>query len=440
MKKIQKIFAAFLMLILVLTAILCFQHMDLKYITLWGKSLLEHVFQGNLSDYAVDLYQMDCGTNYNLFQNLNVAFWILPLYLIEAVTKWMIPEIIYQTWIKAVIAVLHFMCAGELYKVVRTLGFDDRKAGISALLYFMSPMVMVHGIGIGQIDCIGIYFFLLSVRFYLEKHYKRMTIAMGLALLSKFFVVFVYIPVFLLHFDQIKKMWKYALYVLFFPVLEKILTACLIRDYEIQSTIHNCDVFFPRLFQVSVNYESMVIFFILIICGICLLISNRGWRKTYQELLVPAVLFFLFLLLVFWHPQWILYILPIILIMGCSIANEWEYAFFYCGFSMGFTLHSLVNCNTAGYNAILVHKSLLGAYLKKETIYIGPWIEAHISRYAGNIGYTIFLASFVLLIVLYLVNVIAKKEEKSVSVGGAVWTVIASAPMICYTAALFLIG
>ena len=49
---------------------------------------------------------------------------------------------------------------------------------IIAILYLESPVVLIHGIGIGQIDVLGVLFFLLSIRFWLEKNYYKMASTM----------------------------------------------------------------------------------------------------------------------------------------------------------------------------------------------------------------------------------------------------------------------
>lgn len=433
MKKTGKIFCIIIGLLFSFVAITCLNHRDLEYISTWGVTLLEHIHQGNLSSYAIDLFQAEYGTNYNLFQNINVAIWCLPLYLFSIITNTVIPMIGYQICIKLVVAVLHVFCAFELSNVIVLLGFDRRKAETAALLYFFSPIVMIHGIGIGQIDCLGILFFLLSVRFLLEKKYIPMSIMMGLALLSKLFVVIFYVPLFLLNFDKIRSTIKYACITVSIPIVDKIITKLLIDNYSLQADVHNTESFIPRLFNWSLGYESFILLMVFILCGICLLIGNRGRAKEYYYFLFSSIIFWFFLLLVFWHPQWFIYIFVVLLMMGCYISNEYEYAFFYTGLVGGFTIHSLVNCNLAYFNAMLVSESLLGKFVFQEQEYIGEWMINHISKYLGNIGYTILMASFILLIILYYINVSDKEKDKTrVNILDCIWRLIAFIPSGLY--------
>ena len=433
MKKHGIIFSIIMGVVFSFVAITCLNHRDLEYISTWGVALLEHIHHGNLSNYAIDLFQIEYGTNYNLFQNLNVAIWCLPLYLFSQVIGVGAPMIGYQVCIKTVVAFLHVLCSRELSKVIILLGFDRRKAQIAALLYYFSPIVMIHGMGIGQIDCLGILFFLLSVRMLLEKRYVPMSFMMGLALLSKFFVVIFYVPLFLLNFDRIKNTIKYAGIVISIPVIDKVITNFLIDNYSLQADVHNTDSFIPRLFNWSLGYDSIILLIVLVLCGICLLIGNRGRTKKYYYLLFPSIIFWLFLLLVFWHPQWFIYIFVTLLIMGCYISNEFEYAFFYTGLVGGFTVHSLVNCNLAYFNAMLVSESLLGKYIHREQEYIGEWIINNVSKYLGNVGYTIFMASFLLLIILFYINVIdKKKDENRINISDYIWKTIAFIPSVLY--------
>lgn len=438
MKTNEKLIVSLISGALACISILFFSHLDLEYISTWGVFLLEHIHHGELYNYAIDLFNMDYGTNYNLFQNVNVALWCLIPYLFSCITGMVVPMVVYRTLIKLVVAIIHCLCCRELYKVIIKLGFDHRKAFVSALLYFCSPVVIIHGIGIGQIDGIGILFFLISLRLYLEKRYWLMSIVMGLTLLSKFFMIMFYVPLLLLNFGKIKQYAKYLGLTITVIALDKILTRLLINNYSVQASVHNTESFYPRLFHISFNYESVVIMLVLILCGICLMIGNRNIKKSYHWLLFPSMIFFVFFLFVFWHPQWIIYVLPILLIMGCYVANEWEYLLFYTGFTMGFALHSIINCNTNWFNAILMTESILGRLVCEKDVYIGNKIIEDISPYIGNLGYTIFIASFALLILLFYLNAYKTQELKdAVKCSNKVWYVVMIVPVTIYIILLF---
>lgn len=147
---------------------------------------------------------------------------------------------------------------------------------IIAILYLESPVVLIHGIGIGQIDVLGVLFFLLSIRFWLEKKYYKMASTM------------VYVCVADASFD------------------------------------------------------------------------GRGVHK------------------------------------------EEEFTFYYIGNSLGFTLYSLAKFNTNEVNAMLVWNSLLGSRISGKHTYVSAWILERFSEYSTSIGYTIFMASFAILIGLFL--------------------------------------
>lgn len=136
MTKLEKSIVYIICLIFALISILCFNHLDLEYISTWGVSLLEHIQYGNLHNYAIDLFEIDYGTNYNLFQNVNVALWCLPLYVISNCFKITIPMVIYQTCIKVVVAVLHLLCGRELYRIVKNWDLMKEKH-LSQVLYII---------------------------------------------------------------------------------------------------------------------------------------------------------------------------------------------------------------------------------------------------------------------------------------------------------------
>lgn len=421
-------------------AIVGISHMDLNYISLWAVSLLDHIKMGQLSSYANDLLNNNQGTNYNLFQNGSVAFWCLPLYLLNCLTQVEVSALVYQVWIKLIITVLQFVCARELYKIVMILKHDERKAWILAILYLGSPVVLIHGIGIGQIDVLGVLFFLLSIRLWLEKKMYKMALTMGFAILSKFFVLMFYVPWLLLQFRNIKKYIKYIWITPVVVIVNSVITRFLIKDYGVQAGVHNKTYFIPRLFAIEVQEASVVLLLIMMLCASALAMNKRHWVKPYHYLLLPCLIYYVFILLVYWHPQWYMYVLPILLLMVGYLQNEEEFAFYYVGNGLGFTLYSLANFNTNEVNAMLVWNSLWGSRVSGKHTYVSAWILGHFSEYSTSIGYTVFMASFAILIGLFFVDARGEKRQQSEQVMHlpiSIWGMIAFVPTVIYYAVIF---
>lgn len=440
MKKIERIILVLVSILMAVIAIVGISHMDLNYISLWAISLLDHIKMGQLGSYANDLLSNNQGTNYNLFQNGSVAFWCLPLYVLNLLTKIKVSALAYQVWIKMIIAILQFACAKELYTIVMFLKHDERMAWILAILYLGSPVVLIHGIGIGQIDVLGVLFFLLSIRFCLEKKYYKMALAMGFALLSKFFVLMFYVPWLLLEFKNIKKYIKYIWITPVVVIVNSVITRFLIKDYGVQASSHNKIYFIPRLFMVEIRDASIVLMLIMVLCAMALAINKRNKTKSYHYLLFPCMVYYVFFLLVYWHPQWYMYVLPMLLLMGGGGHQEEEFAFYYIGNSLGFTLYSLAKFNTNEVNAMLVWNSLLGSRISGKHTYVSAWILERFSEYSTSIGYTIFMASFAILIGLFFVDARGGKGrqgEQEICLPIGFWGMIAFVPTVIYYVVIF---
>ena len=148
----------------------------------------------------------------------------------------------------------------------------------------------------------------------------------------------------------------------------------------------------------------------------------------------------MFFLFVYWHPQWYMYALPLLLYMGCYLHNEWEYALYYAGTAFGFMLYSLAAFNTNDVNAMLVWNSLLGKRMSGNHIYVSLWISEHITEYCINAGYTVFMAAFAILIILYYLDVKDKRKTEFIiprKVPLGIWGMIAFVPTLIYYVVIF---
>lgn len=405
-KCLSKIIMISMVSLLVCFSVIGLSHADVTCLAKWGVELLEHIKNGNTSMYYVDMFNTGEGNNYNFFQTLVLSMACFPVYCVAKVFKVEVSYLLYQTSIKLTVAIMHVLCAYEIYKVIIKLTEQSRKAFISAMLYLACPVVIMHGIGIGQIDGIGVLLFLLSLLFYLDKKYYKMAICIGFAILSKYFLLMIYVPVALMKICEIKKWYKYMIIAFLIPLMNRIVTNILFIDARRQASIHNSQVFIPRLFTENIDGRvSIFLLMLLLLCGIMLAIGLRGKGRDYIALLMPVIIFWFFLLLVFWHPQWIIYMIPLLLIMSSYVKHEIEILLYAFGANIGFTIFSMSAFSALPYSSVLVKESVLGKFVPgDETRFVTPWLFERFTENIMTLGGTILMASILMIIIIFIID------------------------------------
>ncbi|MCR5144584.1 MAG: hypothetical protein K6B67_04680 [Lachnospiraceae bacterium] len=433
--------------ILIIISVFALSHADIKFIPKWGVELLEHIRTGNVKNYYVDMYNAGEGNNYNLFQTTFVMLCCVPAYIVGKLFHIEVSLLVYQISLKLVVATLHVLCARELHKIINIKFKDENKAFLAGMFYLANPVVIMHGIGIGQIDVLGILLFLLSIRFNLEKKQTKMAVCVGLAILSKFFLLMIYVPVLLLNIKKIKEWTKSIIIVIAIQGVHKLLTSLLFIDAGHQASVHNNEVFIPRLFAVNIDGRtSIFIMMMLLLCGICLAIGLRDKQAKNTNVMMPVLLFWLFLLLVYWHPQWIIYIVPMLIIMVCFLKKEIEIVLYGFGANIGFVLYSMCAFSMSSYSSILIKESMIGRYIPgDENRFLTPWIFERFTENSIFVGGTILMASILLMVIVFWIdtkdnntNEINELEEiKPSIVRKIIWLVVINAPSYIYIFALY---
>lgn len=316
-------------------------HIDSELITYWAIELIRHIQSGNLYHYAIDLYNQGKGINYSLWLDAVIALWELPLY---TVLNWLhFPEhmIVYETWCKILIWIVNILTATEFYRVWKLFGRPDHEAKIGSCLYLVAPSVCLYGVGMGQVDCFGILFLLLSLRLMLEEKHEKAAVCAGISILCKFFSLMVIIPIFLLYGKFNKKTIRCILFTGAILIVEKISTILLIKDYFVRGSELNRDDFFPRLFFVSLNGTSVFLVIIMLLCSFCLYknLEKKAEERMWISLSGSIVLaFFLF---VWWHSQWFLFAIAVILLQIILLEHKTYGYLLYFVLNTGFVMSQL---------------------------------------------------------------------------------------------------
>ena len=331
---------------------LSFNHYDLTLTSAQGKGLLDLICHG-----------MNILNFYDYHQNL--AAYLLPQYIIFGI--WSIPvKLVYMLiglqsiginellringftlwWYKLLPTLFYIGSALIIYKICIQLNFDKNKAKWICFVFFIFPMATFSQFIFGQYDSIGLFFELIMIYYFLKRKQLMATIFCMIAITLKAFPIFIFIPLLLL-FE--KKIWKIVVYIgivfsgyLFFNLLFS-------DSKAFSSSINFNKGMFNRLLAVGINTSFGVIYlfllFFIFICVFAYFINLKDENELIIKkyiMYIPLLVYSLFFSFVLFHPQWILILVPYLVINVFLNKNNKYMMFIIIVASIGF-LFSIVD-------------------------------------------------------------------------------------------------
>jgi hypothetical protein len=333
---------------------LSFNNIDISITAVQGNSLLEMVSRGmNI----LDFYDYNQGqASYLLPYYILFGIWSIPVKFIYMIIGLKpidnnISEAIriigFTLWWYKLLPTLFYICSTlVINKICIHLNFDKNKAQWISFIFFIFPMGTFSQFIFGQYDSIGIFFELIMIYYFLERKVLKASIFCMIAITFKTFPVFIYIPILLL-FE--KKIWKIIGYTgivfsawLFFNLL--FMGSSVGDSFE--------SGFRDRLLAVGVNtYFGVVSFLVLIFVFSCVFayfinIKSKDELTIKKYIMyIPLFIYSSFFSFVLFHPQWILILVPYLVINIFLNKNTKYMMFITIGASIGFlfTVFSVPN-------------------------------------------------------------------------------------------------
>lgn len=321
---------------------------DCNTITTWGYDLLDSVRAGRLRDYPVFTYEMhNMPSNYSLFDNVITAIWLIPAYLLGSVAGLFSDMIIYDTWYKLLILIIYIIDLYLFDKILKALSFDSAMRGRALMYYMLSGALCVTVLGKGQIDIYSVTLGMIAIIFFLNHRYIGMSIAFGVSLLIKPFIILFIVPFYLLMISKVQ--WKIVLYgiITLIPyAIDAIITRLLMPRYiemkDLTSQMFK-DTFgtsrVEEIFSLTVNHVLVFFAAAVVICFICLRLGRLKTVKDNDYLFYPTLLYVCYALFVSDACYWFIVIVPALIIMGLKMKHIEDFELLYFGSNMGSVLY-----------------------------------------------------------------------------------------------------
>lgn len=302
-----------------------------------------------LDGHLLDFYEANkpvfVGNNYLPSSYILFAIWNIPLKLFGIV------EAPYNNvgyavfWFKLLPSVFYFGSAVVIYRIGHIMNLGKAKSALMSIIWVSTPIAVFSQFIFGQYDIFTVFFTLLGILFFLRKKRFLFILFFGIAITFKYFPLFIFIPLLLLTEKRIKKIICDGL-LFMVPILIEVLLF-------IDSSAFRTGVFGfganQRMFSAGfqIEYGVTISFFIIVWAAICTFCYFKHLEKLedliiwtlYLCMTVSSLIFSLIL----WHPQWLLFATPF-MVLTTFIHKRSQFflfldilmMFFFVGYTVNF--------------------------------------------------------------------------------------------------------
>ncbi len=145
-----------------------------------------------------------CGAAYDFTIYAFFAVWNFPAWLYERISgNYAESSLICMMWAKLMLPVIAIVIAGGMKKILEFISGNGRDTAAMIYAYSFSGILMMAAYSVGQYDIIGVLFAVYGVYYFLTGDYKRFYLYFGAAITCKYFAVFLFVSLVLLHEKRI---------------------------------------------------------------------------------------------------------------------------------------------------------------------------------------------------------------------------------------------
>lgn len=280
----------------------------------------------------------------------------------------------------------YIACAIIMYKICKTIGFDDKKSKITSFLWLTTPIAMFSQFIFGQYDIFTVFFTLLGVYFYFKNDDFKFALFFSIALTFKYFPAFVFIILLIYREKNIIKIIKQCV---IFVIPFAIELLIYISDSAFREGVFGFGAIL-YIFNFTINNIKIFLMFWIFTCGYVYFneIKNKSENEKYIFYYLSLVSFMLFGLSA-WHPMWIIFITPF-LVFGTVINKKYNFFMLLDIFLMLFFISFTVNRYVGGLDARLLSRGIFSSILLDIDIKDFHLYMRDIFRDSNSISYTFF--------------------------------------------------
>jgi hypothetical protein len=339
------------------------------------------------------------------------AIWLYPFKYLGFLKSAAIfpPYLVY--WLKLLTSLVYIATGFIFYKVIQCYQQHKGRGKHAALIWLTTPLALFPQFIFSQYDIFYVFFTLVGFLYFLKQRILLASFLFGLAITFKYFPFFVFLPL-LLFFEK-----KIARLLLAFGVF-LIPTFCIYSLYGRSPAFMEGVVHFSamsKIFFAAIDAGGPKIYYVVtlfaILMGVCYTLEVR--KENYLHFaayifLISSTFPFLFIL---WHPQWILFITPAIVLTTIIVKKEQMLKFLLfdlVGMLVFVAYISLVwqhNVDAAMFHPTIFHVAFEHNYTMANIFSFG--------KYSADTFFSLFTAYLLLQIILKYPRVTEKKVDYS---------------------------
>lgn len=289
---------------------------------------LECLFSGQFLDfYEVvaaheNWYYYINGANYNILIYIIFGIWELPVFIIHQLFSLPLDESFMIHWAKAVPCFFYLGCGVMLQKLAQKLGLTKEKATMAAMFFLFNPIAFFSPMVMGQYDTLCLFFTLWALCHYTDGNYKKFSFILGIGVVCKFFPLMIFIPLILLVEKRIPKVMLYGITTLWLYIPTTLLFMG--RTGEAGGFTM---AMINRMFELTVpmgiaDMPLFILLYALVVFAAYLYNPKTEKTAKYLTAYIPMVVFGLLFICIHWHPQWLVLLMPFVVITTHLHANR----------------------------------------------------------------------------------------------------------------------
>ncbi|MCM1233101.1 MAG: hypothetical protein NC489_23520 [Ruminococcus flavefaciens] len=165
-----------------------------------------------------------CGAAYDFTIYAFFAIWNFPAWLYERISgNYAESSLACVMWAKLMLPVIAMVTARGMRKILEFISGSDRDTAAMIFAYSFSGILIMAAYSVGQYDIIGVMFAVYGVYYFLRKDYKRFYLYFGAAITCKYFAIFLFVCLVLLHEKRILYIIRNIAAGCYLVVIEKLL-------------------------------------------------------------------------------------------------------------------------------------------------------------------------------------------------------------------------
>lgn len=272
-----------------------------------------------LNGHVLDFYEYNAAVpdiqvnNYLPTTYILFALWNLPLKLLGVVTDVTQKVGLFACmWYKLLPTLFFLGSSVIIYHIAKKIGMGEAKAKLAVYLALTTPTAFFSQFIFGQYDAITVFFVLLGIWFWCSGRLTAFSLIFGVAITCKYFSLLLFLPMLFLREKSISRIIR-CVALAAIPFIAEVLV-------YLPSEAFREGVFgfgaTGYIFTASIPTTSPSVSIVLLawagLCAGSYLTEPENETQMFQWFVfLGTVLMFLLFGITYWHPQWLMFAMPI---------------------------------------------------------------------------------------------------------------------------------